>query len=95
MQTVEVSPATAEKLGLQPGLEVLVSAGERSVRARVALRERVEDGVAFLIEGTREDGANALDGARVVSISEAPVAEEPEELEVRTYGVAEREAVSW
>jgi NADH-quinone oxidoreductase subunit G len=94
-QTVEVSPATAEKLGIKAGQDVLVSAGERSVRGRVALRERVADGVAFLIEGTREEGANVLDGARIVTISEAPQEEEPEDLEVRRYGVGEREAVSW
>ena len=39
-----------------------------SVRARVALRERMRPGAAFLIEGTAAENANRLNGAEVVEI---------------------------
>ncbi|MEX2447371.1 MAG: molybdopterin-dependent oxidoreductase [Solirubrobacterales bacterium] len=59
-QRVELSPADAERLGLSSGAEVRVSQNGTSVEARVAIRERVEPGVCFLIEGTAEGNANAL-----------------------------------
>jgi NADH-quinone oxidoreductase subunit G len=90
-QTVEVTPATAGKLGLSDGQDVLVSAGDKSLRAKVALRERMLDGVALLIEGTRENAANLLGDATHVEISPAP--EEP--AEQPTFGVTERQAVQW
>ena len=34
----------------------------------MALRERIRPGAAYLIEGTTENNANALDGAEVVEI---------------------------
>ena len=46
-----------------------------SVRARVDLHERMRPGVAFLIEGTAEDNANALAGAETVEISKAEARE--------------------
>ena len=42
-----------------------------SVRARVALRERMRPGAAFLIAGTGEQNANRLHGAEVVEITRA------------------------
>jgi hypothetical protein len=57
----------------------------------VALRERILDGTAFLMEGVAADGANRLRGASVVTISPAP--EEPTEEPV--YGAPAREAVPW
>jgi NADH-quinone oxidoreductase subunit G len=59
-QRVELSPADAERLGLTGGDEVSVSQNGTSVRARVAIKERVQDGACFLIEGTAEDNANRL-----------------------------------
>jgi len=59
-QTVELSIGDAERLGLAHGDEVRVSQNGTSVSARVAIRERVQDGVCFLVEGTEEGNANAL-----------------------------------
>jgi NADH-quinone oxidoreductase subunit G len=59
-QRVELSPADAEKLLLRDGDEVSVSRNGSSVRARVAIRERMNPGACFLIEGTAEENANAL-----------------------------------
>jgi len=59
-QRVEVSLVDAEKLGLKAGDEVTVSRNDTSVNARVAIRERVPEGVCFLLEGVAEANANAL-----------------------------------
>jgi NADH-quinone oxidoreductase subunit G len=59
-QRVELSPADAESLELQSGDTVQVAQNGSSVRAAVVIRERIEQGVCFLIEGTAEDNANAL-----------------------------------
>jgi NADH-quinone oxidoreductase subunit G len=59
-QKLELAPKDAEKLELANGDEVTVSANGSSVRARVAIRERMREGAAFLIEGTDESNANAL-----------------------------------
>jgi hypothetical protein len=61
-----------------------------SLRAHVAIRPRMPDDVAFVIEGTEEQAANLLTGAGTVTIAEAP---EPEE--EPTFGTAEREKVEW
>ena len=60
VQTVELSLADAEKLGVADGDEVTVGSNGTTVSARVALRERVQAGSCFLIEGTLEGNANAL-----------------------------------
>jgi len=67
-QRVELSVADAERLGLANGDEVAVRSDGTSVRARVALRERMRPGAAFLIEGTAEQNANLLNGARTIEI---------------------------
>ncbi|HSI79780.1 MAG TPA: NADH-quinone oxidoreductase subunit NuoG [Solirubrobacterales bacterium] len=67
-QTLEVAPADAELLGIGDGDEVEVRSNGTSVRARVALRERVRPGAAFLIEGTADQNANALAGAETVAV---------------------------
>jgi NADH-quinone oxidoreductase subunit G len=59
-QRAELSPADAERLGIGPGDEVEVSAGDRKVRAIAALRAGVRPGSVFLLLGTGDDGANAL-----------------------------------
>ena len=43
-QTLELAPADAERLGLAQGDEVDVRSNGTSVRARVAIRERVQAG---------------------------------------------------
>ena len=59
-QRVEISPTDAERLGLKNGDEVDVAQNGTSVRAKVAVKERVSEGVCFLIEGTAAGNANAL-----------------------------------
>ncbi|HEX5374528.1 MAG TPA: molybdopterin dinucleotide binding domain-containing protein, partial [Solirubrobacterales bacterium] len=67
-QRVELSVSDAEKLGLSAGEEVLVSQNGTSLRARVAIRERVPEGVCFLLEGVAEGNANALLNGAPVSV---------------------------
>ncbi len=59
-QRVEMSVADAERLGLSNGDPVNVAQNGSSISARVAIRERIAEGVCFLIEGTAESNANAL-----------------------------------
>jgi NADH-quinone oxidoreductase subunit G len=68
-QTLELAPDDAERLGVRDGDSVEVGSNGVSVRARVALRERLHPGAGFLIEGTAADNANALAGARAVEIT--------------------------
>jgi anaerobic selenocysteine-containing dehydrogenase len=55
-----MSVGDAERLGLRSGDEVKVGQNGSSVLAQVAIKERVQDGICFLIEGTAEGNANAL-----------------------------------
>jgi anaerobic selenocysteine-containing dehydrogenase len=65
-QRVELSIADAERMGLKSGDEVNVSRNGTSLRARVAIKERIQEGACFLIEGTAENNANGLlNGSRV------------------------------
>jgi NADH-quinone oxidoreductase subunit G len=59
-QRVEMSVGDAERLRVKHGDEVKVGENGTSVRARVDIKERIADGVCFLIEGTAEGNANAL-----------------------------------
>jgi NADH-quinone oxidoreductase subunit G len=59
-QRVEMSLVDAKRMGLKSGDAVQVSQNGSSVQARVAIKERVQEGVCFLIEGTAEDNANGL-----------------------------------
>jgi NADH-quinone oxidoreductase subunit G len=76
-QRIELSPSDAERLGLSNGDQVHVGQNGISVLARVQIRERIEPGVCFLIEGTAEGNANGLlnDGPVTVEVSKvtAPV----------------------
>ena len=67
-QRVELAPADADRLGVEDGEHVNVRSNGHSVKARVALRERMRPGAAFLIEATAADNANALNGAEMVEI---------------------------
>ncbi|HEY5815886.1 MAG TPA: NADH-quinone oxidoreductase subunit NuoG [Solirubrobacterales bacterium] len=75
-QRVELSLTDAERLGLSSGDEVDVSQNGASVRAQVAVKERLQEGVCFLIEGTAEDNANGLlnGGPVTVEITKVPAA---------------------
>jgi NADH-quinone oxidoreductase subunit G len=68
-QRVELSPSDAEALGLSNGDAVRVSQNGSSVDASVQIRERIEQGVCFLIEGTAEDNANGLLNGAPVSVT--------------------------
>ena len=70
-QTLELAPADGERLGLRNGDPVVVSSNGDSVEARVALRERLRPGGAFLIEGLPEQSANRLRGARTIEVVKA------------------------
>ena len=64
-QRLEISPADADRLGLADGDEVTVGSNGTSLHARVAIGERIAEGACFLIEGTKEENANALAGESV------------------------------
>jgi NADH-quinone oxidoreductase subunit G len=68
-QRVELSLADAERLGLSNGDEVRVGENGSSVLARVQIRERVQEGVCFLIEGTAEGNANGLLNGAPVAVA--------------------------
>jgi predicted molibdopterin-dependent oxidoreductase YjgC len=59
-QKLELAAKDAEHLELANGDAVTVSVNGHSVEAQVAIRERMEQGAAFLIEGTKEGNANVL-----------------------------------
>jgi NADH-quinone oxidoreductase subunit G len=59
-QRVELSVADAERLELKSGDEVEVAQNGTVVLAKAAIKERVQEGVCFLLEGTAEDNANSL-----------------------------------
>jgi NADH-quinone oxidoreductase subunit G len=70
-QTVEIAPSDAENLGLAQGDEVDVKSNGTSVRARVAIRDRMRPGSAFMIEATVEANANALSAADAIEVIKA------------------------
>jgi anaerobic selenocysteine-containing dehydrogenase len=59
-QKLELAAKDAETLELADGDEVTVSVNGHSVDAIVAIRERMREGAAFLIEGTDEANGNLL-----------------------------------
>jgi NADH-quinone oxidoreductase subunit G len=67
-QRVELSPGDAERLELTNGEEVKVTQNGTSVQAKVAIKERVNVGTCFLVEGTAENNANALLNGGPVSV---------------------------
>ena len=71
--TLEVSPADAERLGVEHGDRVAVSAEDRAVEARVALRGNCPAGTVFLDAGLAESGAGELTNGepRLVAVEPA------------------------
>ena len=59
-QKLELAAKDAEALDSASGDEVTVAVNGHSVEATVAIRERMKEGAAFLIEGTDEANANVL-----------------------------------
>ncbi|HEX5761964.1 MAG TPA: NADH-quinone oxidoreductase subunit NuoG [Solirubrobacterales bacterium] len=68
-QRLELSPADAERLGLSGGDAVRVSQNGSSVEARVAIKERAQQGVCFLTEGIAGANANALLNGEPVAVT--------------------------
>jgi NADH-quinone oxidoreductase subunit G len=68
-QRVEMAVADVERLGLKAGDEVRVSQDGTSVLAKVDPKERVSQGVVFLIEGTKDANANGLLNGSPVEVS--------------------------
>ncbi len=73
-QRLELALADAQRLGLAHGDAAVVSANGTKLSAKVAIRERHQEGSCFLVEGTAEDNANALlnGGPRSVKVEKAP-----------------------
>jgi len=67
-QTLELAPSDAEALGVGHGDKVDVASNGTSVAARVAIRERLRPGAAFLIEGTKKENANVVLTGSVVEV---------------------------
>jgi NADH-quinone oxidoreductase subunit G len=67
-QQVVLSLADADRLGLTTNDEVSVSQNGTSVRAKVAIKGRVPEGVCFLLEGVADGNANALLNGSPVSV---------------------------
>jgi NADH-quinone oxidoreductase subunit G len=59
-QKLELHAKDAKALEVANGDEVIVAVNGHSVEATVAIRERMKEGAAFLIEGTDEANANVL-----------------------------------
>jgi predicted molibdopterin-dependent oxidoreductase YjgC len=59
-QKLELAAKDAEQLEVANGDEVTVAVNGHSVEATVAIRERMREGAAFLIEGTDDANANVL-----------------------------------
>jgi predicted molibdopterin-dependent oxidoreductase YjgC len=59
-QKLEMAAKDAEAMELANGDEVSVSVNGSSVEATVAIRDRMKQGAAFLIEGTDEANGNVL-----------------------------------
>jgi predicted molibdopterin-dependent oxidoreductase YjgC len=60
VQKLELHAKDAEELEVENGDAVTVAVNGHSVEATVAIRERMRQGAAFLIEGTDEGNANVL-----------------------------------
>ncbi len=96
-QTLELSEAAAVALDVGNGSEVIVSGDNgTSLRAHVAIRPRMPEDTAFLIEGTREQGANLLSGATSITVEVAPAHEpEAEQAKPPVLGTVARQKVEW
>ncbi|MFI5028146.1 MAG: NADH-quinone oxidoreductase subunit NuoG [Solirubrobacterales bacterium] len=69
LQRVEMAINDVERLGLRAGDEVRVAKNGTGVLAKVDPKERVPEGVCFLIEGTKNGNANGLLNGGPVSVT--------------------------
>jgi NADH-quinone oxidoreductase subunit G len=67
-QTLELAPSDAERLGVKNGQPVEARSNGHSLRAQVAIRQRMRPGAGFLIEGTAENNPSLLAGAEAVEV---------------------------
>jgi anaerobic selenocysteine-containing dehydrogenase len=74
-QRVEMSVADADRLGVKGGDEVRVGQNGSSVLAKVDIKERITEGVCFMVEGTGEGNANGLLNGSPVSVEITKVGE--------------------
>ena len=74
-QQAELSPVDADRLGLDTGAKVAVTAGDASVVAQVFVRGNVPAGTVFLAEATAEQSATALLGEEPRLVSLRPLAQ--------------------
>ena len=74
-QTLELSAADAERFGVEQGDDVSVRSNGHSLKAKIAIRERIRPGSGFLIEGVAEQGANLLGDATEVEVEPLTPAE--------------------
>jgi NADH-quinone oxidoreductase subunit G len=74
-QRVELSLPDAERLDLKNGDTVRVGQNGSAVEASVQIRERIEQGVCFLIEGVADGNANQLLDGGPVAVEISKVAE--------------------
>jgi NADH-quinone oxidoreductase subunit G len=74
-QRVEISPADARRLGLRDGAEMaVIDETGAQIHARVAVRDAIPDGSAFLQRALAVDSAESLSGQtiEIVAIPEPP-----------------------
>jgi NADH-quinone oxidoreductase subunit G len=71
-QTVELSPADAERLGLGSGASVRVGVNGTRIQATALVRASVPEGTAFLIEGTEREPANTLTNGEPQTVEVTP-----------------------
>jgi NADH-quinone oxidoreductase subunit G len=71
-QTLELSPADAERLGVGTGTPVRVGVNGTRVRATATVRANIPVGTAYLIDGTDEEPANLLTNGRPQTVEVTP-----------------------
>ena len=76
-QRLELSLTDAERMDLKHGDKVRVSQNGSSIEAKVLIKERVPEGVCFLIEATAEDNANGLLNGGPVTVEVQKLSEVP------------------
>jgi NADH-quinone oxidoreductase subunit G len=67
-QVVELSPADAERLGIEHGEEVEVGSNGHRLRGAAVVRAAIPAGSVFVAEGTHDSPANVLTGAGLVEV---------------------------
>jgi NADH-quinone oxidoreductase subunit G len=71
-QTVEISPADAERLGVGSGSDVSVGVNGTRIHAKAIVRANMPEGSAFLIEGTDDGSAGLLTNGEPQTVEVTP-----------------------